>query len=173
MPAEKTIANSLLERAVDSVFGYDFFISYSHGDGKNYPRYLKQRLEEAGFKVFLDQADYTAGMDLRRETHRQVRKSRKIVVVGRPNALTSKWVHREVGVAIEHRKTPVIININGAVETAAQTGSSLAAMVAEGHWLRLEETLSTIDEPPSDYAVAELIRSFRATRQETKRQRVF
>jgi TIR domain len=148
-----------------------FFISYSHADGEHYPRQLKGRLEEAGFKVFLDQADYTAGMDLRRETNRQVRKSRTIVIVGRPSALASEWVRREVEVAVTHQKTPLIININGAVQ-AARANSPLAAMAIESHWLRLEETLADVESPPSDRAVAELIRSFRATRQETKRQRI-
>ena len=38
----------LIPRAVDWVFGYDFFISYSHGDGKGLPNRLKERL-----KIFL------------------------------------------------------------------------------------------------------------------------
>ena len=34
---------SILTRTADRVFGYDFFISYAHADGKNYPRELKKR----------------------------------------------------------------------------------------------------------------------------------
>ena len=41
-----------IQRAVDWVFGYDFFISYSHRDGLGYPRRLKERLEQTGFKGF-------------------------------------------------------------------------------------------------------------------------
>src|SRR4051794_30955712 len=58
----------LVARAVDWVFGYDFFVSYSHGDGMRLPRRIKDRLEQAGFRVFLDQTEYVAGDDLRRET---------------------------------------------------------------------------------------------------------
>src|SRR5215475_12006375 len=94
----------LIARAVDWVFGYDFFISYSHGDGMRLPRRIKERLEQAGFRVFLDQTEYVAGDDLRRETRRQVVKSRKIVVIGRPAALRSEWVRREVDVALAHGK---------------------------------------------------------------------
>jgi WD40 repeat protein len=108
---------------------------------------------------------------LRRETNRQVLKSRKVVIVGRTGALASEWVRREVDIAVANRKTPVIININGAVQ-AARSDSGLAAMAVENHWLRLEETLPDVESPPSDHAVAELMRSFRATRQETKRQRI-
>src|SRR3954454_20647699 len=93
-------AEPLMTRLVDRVFGYDFFISYSHGDDMRLPRRLKERLEQAGFRVFLDQTEYVAGADLRRETRRQVVKSRNIVVIGRPGALKSEWVKREVDVAL-------------------------------------------------------------------------
>src|SRR4029079_10105680 len=86
----------MIARAVDWVFGYDFFISYSHGDGMRLPRCLKERLEQAGFRVFIDQTEDVAGDDLRGETRRQVVKSLKIVVIGRPGALRSEWVRREV-----------------------------------------------------------------------------
>src|SRR5215831_1925169 len=108
-------AEGLLARTVDWVFGYDFFISYSHGDGMRFPRRVKERLEQAGFRVFLDQTEYVAGADLRRETRRQVAKSRKIVVIGRPGAL-NRMGRREVDVALAHGKIPVIVNLNGAVE---------------------------------------------------------
>jgi hypothetical protein len=48
----------LIARAVDWIFGYNFFISYSHGDGMRLPRRIKERLEQAGFRVFLDQTEY-------------------------------------------------------------------------------------------------------------------
>jgi tetratricopeptide (TPR) repeat protein len=162
----------VIARAVDWVFGYDFFISYSHGDGMRLPRRIKERLEQAGFRVFLDQTEYVAGDDLRRETRRQVVKSRKIVVIGRPAALRSEWVRREVEVALAHGKIPVIVNLNGAVEAAPEE-AALAAMARERHWLRLTETLPDPDGEPSELTVSELVRGFNHTRQETKRQRIF
>src|SRR5260370_22571482 len=48
-------SDGLITGVVDWVFGYDFFLSYSHGDGMRLPRRLKERLEQAGFRVFLDQ----------------------------------------------------------------------------------------------------------------------
>jgi hypothetical protein len=108
----------LISRVVDWIFGYDFFISYSHRDGLNLPRRLKERLEQAGFRVFLDQTEYVAGLDLRRETQRQVLKSRKIIVVGRPGVLNSQWAKREIDIALARGKIPIIIDINGAVANA-------------------------------------------------------
>jgi tetratricopeptide (TPR) repeat protein len=165
-------AEGLIARTVDWVFGYDFFISYSHGDGMRLPRRLKERLEHAGFRVFLDQTEYVAGADLRRETRRQVVKSRKIVVIGRAGALKSEWVKREVDVALAHDKIPVILNLNGAVE-AAPPDAILATMARERDWLRLTETLDDPDGEPSDQTISELVRGFNHTRQETKRQRIF
>jgi hypothetical protein len=162
----------VIARAVDWVFGYDFFISYNHGDGMRLPRRLKERLEQAGFRIFLDQTEYVAGDDLRRETRRQVVKSRKIVVIGRPGALRSEWVRREVEVALAHGKIPVIVNLNGAVEAAPEE-AALAAMARERHWLRLTETLPDPDGEPSERMLSELVRGFNHTRQETKRQRIF
>jgi len=71
---------SLLDRGIDALIGYDYFISYSHRDGMSYPAQLRAELELHGFKVFLDQTEYVAGIDLRRETWRQIRKSKKVVV---------------------------------------------------------------------------------------------
>ena len=162
----------LLARAVDWVFGYDFFISYNHADGRGYPRRLRDRLEQSGFRVFLDQTDYVAGQDLRRETRRQVVKSRKIVVIGRPGALRSEWVKREIDVALAHDEIPLIIDINRSV-LDAPAGTLVADLARERHWLRLNESLADPDGEPSDHAVGELVRGFQHMRQETKRQRTF
>src|SRR5215475_12162418 len=125
---------SVVRRAADFVFGYDFFISYSHRDGIHYPRCLKQQLEQAGFTVFLDETEYVVGVDLMRETRRQVQKSRKIVVVGRAAALDSEWVKREVEVALAAGNTPIIININGSLYNAAED-AGIADISLREHWL--------------------------------------
>lgn len=163
--------NTFIARVVDRIFGYDFFLSYSHGDGKVYPRRLKERLEETGFKVFLDQTEYAPGADLRRETRRQVEKSQKLVVIAREGALRSVWVKREVDVIIARGRTPILINVNKSVDRAPPE-AELATMAREQHWLRLEETIDDLDGVPSDHAVSELVRSFGSMRQEAKRQRI-
>lgn len=170
-PDDSIKREGLIARAVDWVFGYDFFLSYNHADGMLLPRRLKERIEQVGFRVFLDQTEYVAGADLRRETRRQVVKSRKIVVIGRPGALKSEWVKREVDVALAEGKIPVILNVNGAVE-AAPPDAALATVARERHWLRLNETLDNPDGEPTDRTISELVRGFNHTRQETKRQRI-
>jgi hypothetical protein len=116
----------LISRAVDWIFGHDF-VSYSYGDGMRLPQAIKERLEQAGFSVFLDQTEYIAGDCLRRETRRQGVKSRKILMIGRPGPLKSEWVKREVDAALAHGKIAVIVNLSGAAE-AAQEDAALATM---------------------------------------------
>jgi tetratricopeptide (TPR) repeat protein len=169
---EPVKAENFMTRLVDRVFGYDFFLSYSRSDGMHLPQRLKERLETAGFRVFLDQTEYVAGTDLRRETRRQVLKSRKIVVIGRPGAFRSEWVKREIATAASGDVNPVILDLNGAL-AAAPDDAPLAIMARQHDWLRLTETLVDPDGEPSDRIVQELVRSFNHTRQETKRQRIF
>ncbi|UFZ04758.1 TIR domain-containing protein [Bradyrhizobium ontarionense] len=169
---EQLTPERFMTRLVDRVFGYDFFLSYSRADGMHLPQRLKDRLEQAGFRVFLDQTEYVAGADLRRETRRQVLKSRKIVVIGRPGAFRSEWVRREVTAAMAGDVGPVILDLNGAL-AGAPADAPLASIARQRDWLRLAETLDDPDGEPSDRIVAELVRSFNHTRQETMRQRIF
>ena len=124
---EPVKAENLMTQLVDRVFGYDFFLSYSRSDGMHLPQRLKERLESAGFRVFLDQTEYVAGTDLRRETRRQVLKSRKIVVIGRPGAFRSEWVKREIAAAVSGDVNPVILDLNDAL-AAAPADAPLAIM---------------------------------------------
>ena len=64
------MSESLLQRVVDGVFGYDFFLSYAHADGVDYPRALQQGLRAMGFKVCIDSEAYVAGEDLTKATRR-------------------------------------------------------------------------------------------------------
>lgn len=161
-----------LERTVDWVFGYDFFVSYSHDDGFRLPRQLAALLKEAGFRVFLDQTEYFAGIDLGRETRRQVRNSRKIVILGRPSALKSKWVLREAETALESGKIPIIIDVNDAVELAPPD-AKLARLAKDKDWLRLKVSIYEPDGQLPGHVVSELVRGFGHMRQNQKRQRVF
>src|SRR5258708_1786580 len=79
-----------LRTLIDLVFGYDYFISYSHSDGANYPTKLADRLEASGYTTFLDNRVYVAGTDLQTATKRRVRMSKFLIIVGREKALKSE-----------------------------------------------------------------------------------
>lgn len=164
--------SGILQWLNDQIFGYDFFISYSHNDGLRYPAALNGRLKQLGFKVFLDKTEYVAGVDLRQATVRRVSMSQKLIVIGRPAAFNSEWVYREVEVYLKHGKPPILININKSLEDVPQD-ALLAKLACERHWLRIEEQLLYEDSSPTDQCINELTRSFDVSRVETRRSRIF
>jgi hypothetical protein len=168
---DSDMTNTAIQTILNFVFGYDFFISYSHRDGQSYVKELRDRLEKVGFKVFLDVSEYAAGIDLRRDTVRQITKSRKLLIVGRPGALVSNWVNREMDVALSNGKIPIVINVNSSIEQYEMT-STISKTAIEREWLRIEEHIADYDGAPSDNTVNELVHAFNNTRQETKRLRV-
>jgi WD40 repeat protein len=150
----------------DWLFGFDFFISYSHRDGKNYPRKLLDALERSGYRVFLDQRDYMAGTELRSATDRRIRRSSVVVVISRPVALQSEWVGHEVNRTLALGRTPVVIDVNGSLSAA---DSETARLLMDR--LHIGERIDDLDGDPSLSAVDELRRSFKGTRQESRRFR--
>jgi tetratricopeptide (TPR) repeat protein len=164
--------NGILQWLNDRIFGYDFFISYSHNDGLFYPATLNERLKQLGFKVFLDKTEYVAGVDLRQATVRRVSMSQKLIVIGRPAAFNSEWVYREVEVYLKKGNPPILVNINNSLEEVPQD-ALLANLAREHHWLRIEEQLLDADSLPTDQCIHELTRSFDASRVETRRSRIF
>ncbi|HEX6182315.1 MAG TPA: TIR domain-containing protein [Pyrinomonadaceae bacterium] len=159
---------------LDRVFGYDYFISYSHTDGLNYPKQLATRLEESGFKVFLDAQVYGPGDDLRTATRRRVRMSTYMIVVARPAAMgQSHWVAEEVRACLKAERTPVVIDVNDAFEKA-DPENPLARLLEHRLFINEDQPTDggTYDGEPSAEVVRKLRRSFDATRQNALRLRV-
>lgn len=167
--------------AADRVFGYDVFVSYAWKDGPRYPEGLARRLKAAGYKVFLDKFEYVAGDRLRDATRRRVRMSSMLVVVLRPAAVDSVWVLAEVREALDARRKPVLLNVNGTFEVAhaGAAGGATGALVALlADSLRIQEALPAMaagvvaDGEPSHDVVAAVQRSFTATRVEALQRRL-
>ncbi len=159
---------SIILQIVDYIFGYDFFISYSHKDGSTYSRALSEKLEEKGYRTFLDERDYKPGDELRRATKRRVTMSTYLVVVARPFALESTWVAREVRVALTKHRTPILIDIDDSFH-AAENGGPVKSQLVDH--LRIHEPASSPTKPSIE-VLDKIIESFQATRQEAKRLRV-
>ena len=58
---QKRVRRGWLQSAVDWLFGFDFFISYAHDDGTDYPTLLADELAQRKFRVFLDTRIYRIG----------------------------------------------------------------------------------------------------------------
>ena len=166
-PPWSSLVAGRLRGLLDWLFGYDYFISYGHQDGKNYPQKLEERLRSLRYRVFLDSKIYKAGDDLSQATVRRVSMSTYLLIVARPKALNSEWVRRELQVCEDRRRTPVVLDINNALHLNGETET--AKKVSDR--LQIRETLDDPDGDPSEGVIPELKRSFVATRQETWRLR--
>lgn len=154
----------------DFVFGYDFFISYAHDDGNNYPRRLADRLEQSGFHVFLDERVYVAGDDLKSATKRRIRMSKKLVFLARPASLQSQWCTREIEEDLAAGRTPILIDVNRSFQEAGE--DNRLKHLLEDHVFIIEAT-DDLDGEPSQRVLGEVMRSLDAMRVESRRVQVF
>ena len=83
-------------RIADWLFGYDYFISYAHADGHAYTKELTKRLVSQGFECFVDQSEFAAGDNWRREANRALRNTTRLIVIASPAAHQSPAVSDEV-----------------------------------------------------------------------------
>lgn len=75
----------------ETEFKYDVFISYSHKDEEWADKVLRQRLDDAGFKVCIDYRDFDPGNMALLNMQDAAKKSRHVVLVLTRNWLKSEW----------------------------------------------------------------------------------
>lgn len=155
---------------VDWLFGYDFFLSYAHDDGRSYPEALARGLAAMGFEVFIDTKEYVAGTKLDDATRRRVRMSQYLVVIAGEAALRSTWVAREVELFEQTGRAPIVIEIDGALG-CHHGASELADKLLAADSLRLAQELPLAEGAAPEQILRELARAFTATRRERKRLR--
>lgn len=166
-PGKPRWRTSLLDR----VFGNDFFIAYARADGTLYAQRLKQALEQRGFRCFIDQDGFHAGDPLPAATARALKQSTHLLVVCTDGAFSSPHVLREVtGFTSRHGKI-IPINIGNALARAPE--SELARKFLGDEIIWINDTPEALASGPSAEGIQGITLSFKGTRQETKRLRVF
>lgn len=75
----------------DTEFKYNVFISYSHKDEGWADKVLRQRLDDAGFKVCIDYRDFEVGKMALLNKHDAAKQSKHVVLVLTRNWLKSEW----------------------------------------------------------------------------------
>src|ERR1700733_12730774 len=108
----------MTDRITKVIFGYDFFISYSHSDGKPYAESLERALTGADCVAFRDESEHGQGSFLDLWLRLSIRRSSAIVVVGTKGAVQSKHVRREAENARIWKKQLLPIDVMG-VRTVA------------------------------------------------------
>ncbi|WP_166416101.1 TIR domain-containing protein [Cochlodiniinecator piscidefendens] len=174
---------------LNALFGYDFFISYAHADGTDYPEKLSRDLMKLGFQTHLDTRDYHVGADLGKLTEIRLKNSRNLVVVCRPMALEqSIWVRREIDAFEQRGQSVRLINVENAIAHSCDDPppDTVAAWLSEPTTpqgdecraevlLRVEDNSDTPDHPsriPGFNVAERLQNAFTDRRQRTRRMQV-
>ncbi len=80
--------------------GQDIFISHSSKNDDTVKK-LREILELHGELPWVDSRELTGGDDLKANIESSIRTARRFLVVISIDALSSEWVQREVGIALE------------------------------------------------------------------------
>jgi WD40 repeat protein len=156
-----------------TLFGYDFFISYSWNDpdrlGRNYALALKNRLSDLGYVCFLDSTDYEKGADWKAIGQLALRRTRKLLLVATPAIFGSEPVLRELRLFRATGRDIIPIDV-AATLTNPPADHELIRLVPATR-LRIAEPAPNPVAGASDTVVADIQSSFKLTRQRTIRRR--
>lgn len=162
---------SLFQRLADWLFGYDFFISYTWSDGRKYALQLKERLEDSGFKCFLDSSDYAKGDNWREQGRRALKRTSRLVLVGTPNVLQSEPVENELRIYSALKRRIYQIDIDGNLDPEGRNEKIFEYLDPDG--LRIHETAEAMETGPGTEVLEDIRRTFNLVRQDKKRVRWF
>ncbi|HEX5715297.1 MAG TPA: TIR domain-containing protein, partial [Thermoanaerobaculia bacterium] len=161
-----------IQKFIDRLFGYDFFISYAHQDGRIYPKRLQERLrDDFAMRVFLDTSieGFVVGQELNSETRRRVQASTYLVLVARPLAIQSTWVRAEIEACLAAGRRLIVIDINETLRSAPDH-HSLKGLLQKR--IYVSENLPGGDGEPTATTLESLSRAFQGIRREALRLRV-
>jgi hypothetical protein len=89
-----------LKSFVESIFGYDVFISHRWSDeSKQYAQKLKIQLENRGLDCFVDQTNLPKGESIPDSIKRAIGRSKMFILVCSDDVLTSTWIPSELVLA--------------------------------------------------------------------------
>ena len=163
---------AVLQRVLDSLYGYDYFISYRWSDGRIYAVALAEQLQRKGFNCFLDSEDYLKGDNWKRVGEHALKKTTRLVLVGSPEVHQSGPVLRELQIFTAEGKRVIPINFDTSLSGPQSEQSPLAPYLdADAIWIA--EPLEKLSEGPSADTVEQLEKSFTKARQSQKRKRAF
>lgn len=157
------IAASQSDRFLDRLFGYDYFISYAHKDGLEYPVRLAELLTATGYSVFLDQTEFAVGDELDAETRRRIRMSSYLIVLAGPAAVESEWVQKEVEQFLDTGRTPIVVKLPDLPDQTLAENE-----VFSPNWIRHTESDRSA---PSRGTIEALTRAFKRHRRDIVRKR--
>lgn len=102
---------TIKERLIKTVVGYDFFISYVRKETLEYARGLQMELSQQGFTCFLDKSDIIPSQDFEARIKKEVQRSKALLLVCTESTPTRPYVQLEVETLLKKRK-PICLPIS-------------------------------------------------------------
>ena len=162
----------VVDRLLDAVFGYDWFISYRRVPtaGGTYAKELDEALRAHGFRCFIDEREFPGG-HLARGLRKALRKSSSVIVICSRSALESSHCREEIAHAREIGKTiaPIVF---GTMPDPADSQALAAASHLRSLYHYMEAS-NQIESGPSPQLVTDLIARFRRRKKEKTQRYVF
>ncbi|MFN0055205.1 MAG: toll/interleukin-1 receptor domain-containing protein [Planctomycetales bacterium] len=151
--------------------GFDFFISYSWSDGRDYALALHSELKARGFRSFLDSEDYEKGSDWKTEGRRALKNASRLLLVVTPGSSTSGPVDREI--CIFRGTGRAILPIDAGNAWRLPQAEGMRRLIGEST-LYIPEHVSLGGGPPvcpSESTLTTIAKSFNLRRQSERRVR--
>lgn len=159
---------SVLEQLQGRVFGYDYFISYSHRDAGTYAVELNRQLALRGFRCFLDRRRLPPGEPLDSGIRRGIRNARALLLVASPAALESGYVQRELTECLRRGVRIIPIDVGNTIERIQPDHPALAALKEV---VRIGESLDHLDRGPAPEVLDGLQQAHQFRRESSRRSR--
>ena len=156
----------IVDRWLDRVFGFDWFISYAHEDGRIYAHQLESQLRKNGYTCFIDHRELPVGEALDKNIRRAIHKASALIVIGSPAALHSAWVLKEVTTFSERNRPICPIDIGKCLDAAPADHPLQQAI---GDAITLFEPANVLNLGPSENIVPQLNEAFKFRREVRKR----
>jgi hypothetical protein len=155
---------TLGDRFLGYLFGYDFYICYTWKDARQYGTALAKELQLTGFRCFIDSEQYARGANWRKEAARTLNRSLRLLLIVSPAAFESAQVAYETRVFAE-RKRPIIPIVFEGVKDSSRE-SPVARAISD--LVRIREDFDQLAVGPSDSAIASIRSASRITASKTR-----
>ena len=165
---------NFVQRMVDSLFGYDFFISYRWRDGSEYALSLAQKLKAKGYNSFLDLEEFAPGTNWKDGSNIALKRTTRLILVCSTDALVDPLqrkgmddpVVRELELFSEGDRSKIRIDI-GSIENKIWANSAISKYFDEADLFETD-----VNKTPSDEILKRIDQGFKLEKRERKRLRV-
>lgn len=156
-------------RLANIFWGYDFFVSYNWSSGGQYAVSLAERLRERGYDCFLDQSEFAAGDDWKREAQKALRNTRRLVIVATREAIVkSEAVRHEIEVFTRRSKRVIPIVFGSRFSEDEQRRFPTLKQIPDST-IDMVEDVCQLEKGPSEKILMQLIQTHRLLRRRSVR----